>query len=406
LPGKFIICSAIILKLLSLKYIEKETYLKRIFTYTILLFFLAALFSDCSTEKNTRASRAYNNLTSRYNIYFNGKESLKAGIIKIDKNVEDDFTSLLPVYKESYTSAGSAARADMNNAILKASKLVQIHSITKKPKRQRIRSRHYQEFASREEFNNWIDDSYLLIGQAYFYQHNFASASENFSYILRKFPDEKTKYDAMVWLIRSYCELDRFPEATEIVKAMQSDRGFPRKLEKELARATADLYMKQKDYPEAIKYLDISLKKPLSGKIKARLQYILAQLYQETGETTKATEAFSAVRKYNPSYKMAFNARINAAGLFSGQGDPVKLKKELQKMLRDEKNLEFLDQIYFALANLYFKEMRKIWSFSIRYILLLPIYISRKETGNRLLKISESLFLPVRTTISSVHFHP
>ncbi len=330
--------------------------MKRIFLYTILLFFLAGIFSGCSTEKNTRASRAYNNLTSRYNIYFNGKESLKAGIIKIDKTVEDDFTSLLPVYKESYTSAGNAARSDMDNAILKASKLIQIHSITKKPRRQRIRTRNYQEFASKEEFNNWIDDSYLLIGRAYFYEHKFVSASENFSYLLRKFPDGKTKYDAMVWLIRSYSELDRFAEATEIMQALQSDRGFPGRLEKELARATADLYMKQKDYPEAIKYLDISLKKPLSGKIKARLQYILAQLYRETGETVKATEAFNAVRKYNPSYKMAFNARINAAGLFSGQGDPVKLKKELQKMLRDEKNLEFLDQIYFALANIYFKE--------------------------------------------------
>lgn len=311
---------------------------------------------SCTTEKNTTSSRAYHNLTSRYNIYFNGKESLKAGLEKIEQTVDDDFTALLPVYKDSYTSAGRAARADMDNAILKASKLIQIHSITKKPRRQKFRTRNYQEFASREEFNNWIDDSYLLIGEAYFYQHNFASASENFSYLLRKFPDENTKYDAMVWLIRSFSELERYSEATEIILALQSDRLFPKRLESELARATADMYLKQKDYPEAIKYLDICLKKRFSGKIKARLQYVLAQLYNETGETAKATAAYNNVRKFNPPYKMAFNARINAAGLFSGQGDPAKIKKELMKMLRDEKNVEFRDQIYFALANIFFRE--------------------------------------------------
>lgn len=110
------------------------------------------------------------------------------------------------------------------------------------------------------------------------------------------------------------------------------------------------------DYPESIKYLDICLKKSSDRKEKARLQYILAQLYRETGNEEKAREAFMTVRKFNPPYKMAFNAWINAAGIFSGQGDPEKLKKALHKMLRDEKNLEFRDQIYFALANILFRE--------------------------------------------------
>ncbi len=277
--------------------------MKRILLHIPLIFLLAGIFECCTTEKNTTSTRAYHNLTSRYNIYFNGKESLKAGLAKIDQNIDDDFTTLLPIYKENYTASARVARADMDNAILKASKLIQVHSITKKPKRQKIRTRRYQEFASKEEFNNWIDDSYLLIGEAYYYQHNFSAAAENFSYLLRKFPDEKTRFDAMVWLIRCYSQLDRFSEAMEIVLAMQSDRMFPKRLESELARATADMYLKQKEYPEAIKYLDICLKKKFSGKTKARLQYILAQLYSETGEPEKATEAYYRVRKYTPPTK-------------------------------------------------------------------------------------------------------
>jgi predicted Zn-dependent protease len=317
---------------------------------------MAGLLGGCSTQKNTRVSRAYHNVTSRYNVFFNGKESLKAGLAKIDKNVEDDFTQILPVFKESYTSAGSAARADMDNAVLKGSKLIQIHSITKKPKRQKIRTRQYREFASQEEFNKWVDDSYLLMGQAYYYQHNFNSAVENFSFILRKFPQEKIRYDAMVWLIRCYSEQERYPEALEMIESLQSDKSFPNHLEKELAVATADMYLKQKDYQEAIKFLDISIKKTFWRKGKARLQYIIAQLYQQTGDEAKATAAFRQVSRYNPPFKMDFNARINAAGMFSGEGDPEKLKKGLRKMLKDEKNLEFRDQIYFALANIYFRE--------------------------------------------------
>ncbi len=317
---------------------------------------VSGMISGCTTEKNTRASRAYHNLTARYNIYFNGKESLIAGVEQIEKGLEDDFTQILPVYKESSPSAENIARADMDNAILKGSKLVQTHSITKKPKRQRIRTRKYQQFASQEEFNEWIDDSYLLIGKAYFYQHNFASATENFSYLLRKFPEGKAGNEAKVWLIRCYSELDRFPEALEMIQSIQSDKGFPRRLDKEVAKAAADMYLKQKEYRESIKFLEIARDKSRSGREKARLQYITAQLYREIGDESQAIEAFRRVKKHNPSYKMAFNARVNAAGMFSGKGDPAKLKKELQKMLRDNKNTEFKDQIYYALANVYFRE--------------------------------------------------
>ena len=326
------------------------------FIHTVLLFLLTGWITGCSTEKNTRVSRAYHNLTSHYNIYFNGKESMKAGLARVEEGVDDDYTRILPVYKESYPTSASAAKPDMENAILKGSKLIQDHSITNKPKRRRIRTRNYQEFARKEEFNNWIDDSYLLIGQAYFYQHNFMSAIENFSYVMRKFSEEESKFDAMVWLARSYAEMERFTEAFEMLQALQADPGFPKRLEKELAKVNADFYLKQNEYSDAIKLLEIALDKTSSRKEKARIHYILAQLYRETGNLTKASEAFLAVPKYNPPYKMAFNARINAAGLFTGETSAEELKKDLNKMLRDEKNLEFRDQIYFALANIYFRE--------------------------------------------------
>ena len=326
------------------------------FLHTVLVLSIAGLIYGCSTEKNTRASRAYHNLTSRYNIYFNGKEGMKAGLKRVEQNVEDDFTRILPVYKESYKAAGTAAKADMDQAIQKGSKVAQNRSITAKPKRRRIRTRSYQEFARREEFNNWVDDSYLMIGQAYFYQHNFSSAAENFGYVIRKFTEEETRFDAMVWLARTYSEMGRYTEASELLQALQAEPQFPRRLERELAKINADFYLKQNEYADAIKLLEIAMNKTFWKKDTARLQYILAQLYRETGNPLQAADAFMAVTKLNPPYKMAFNARINAAGLYSGLGNTEKLKKDLNKMLRDEKNLEFRDQIYYALGNIYYRE--------------------------------------------------
>lgn len=334
----------------------KKIYLKKLFLHTVGIFFLISLFSGCSTEKNTRASRAFHNITSQYNVYFNANESVKSGVLRIEEGLEDDFTRLLPIYKESNPSAAKMVKSDMENAVIKASKLIELHSITKKPKRQRRRTRKYQEFASQEEFNDWIDDSYLLMGKAYFYQHNFMAAIENFSYVVRKFAEEDSKHEAYVWLIRCYSELERYIEASEIIQSVQGDDDFPKNLEKDLAVATADYYMKQLEYEEAIKFLDIAIKKTLWKSKKARLQYIAAQLYQESGNSAKASEAFTAVTKMNPEYKMAFNAKINAAGVFSGEGDSEKLKKELRRMLRDNKNIDFQDQIYYAMGSLFFKE--------------------------------------------------
>lgn len=331
--------------------------MKRLFLHTTILLLLVAVFGGCSTEKNTRASRTYHNVTSRYNIYFNANESVKAGLETVDERIEDDFTRILPIYKESDVSAARMVKSDMDYAVAKCSKLIEIHSITKKPKRKKGGgSRKYQEFASQEEFNKYIDDAYLLMGKAYFYQQNYYAAIDNFSYVVRKYPEAETADEAQVFLIRAYTELERFIEANEVIQAVQNYEDFPKKYERDLALATAHYYMKQQEFADAIRMLDIAIKKTFWKRDKARYQYIIAQLYQEMGQNAQAAEAFRKVSKMNPDYTMAFNAKINSAGVFSGEGNAEELRKELNKMLRDKKNTDFRDQIYYALGNLSFRE--------------------------------------------------
>ena len=329
------------------------------YSYRFIIFTALFLLAGCSTEKNTAVSRAYNNLTAHYNVYFNGKESLREGVGKINNSVEDDYSKVLPLYKSSSPSTATAATAEMENAILKGSKLIQSHSITKKPKRRKNRSKSYVKFASREEFNNWIDDAYILMGKAYFYKQNFGAAIGNFNYVVRKFPDEPSRYLAYVWLLRSYTEMERYVEAFEIIQQLQLDEHFPKYLEGDLAAATANYYARQLSYAEGIPFLSTAVKNAANKTDRLRYKYILAQWYQETGNPEKASQTFREIGHMNPPYKMAFNAHISAAGTFTGKGDADKLTKELKKMLRDKKNREFRDQIYFAMGNISAKEGNK-----------------------------------------------
>lgn len=322
------------------------------YLFVAVLFFLAG----CSTEKNTAFSRAYNNLTAHYNVYFNGEESLRKGVEKINNSVDDDYSKILPLFKSSNPSTASVASSDMDNAILKASKLIESHSITKKPRRRKHRSKAYIRFASRDEFNNWVDDAYILMGEAYFYKQTYQAAIENFSYVTRKFPDDLSRYDASVWLIRCYTELERYVEAYELIQQLQTDENFPKHLDGQLAVVTAYYYAKQKNYAEGIPFLTIAVKKTSNKQDHLRYKYVLAQWYEETGNHEKASETFREIARMNPPYKMAFNARISAAGTFTGTGDADKLRKQLKKMLRDKKNLDFRDQIYFAMGNISMKE--------------------------------------------------
>lgn len=333
--------------------------MRKRFQNIFLLFFLLVVVGGCSTEKNTWMSRSYHNLTSHYNVYFNGRESLRSGVSKINNSVEDDFTKRLPIFKSSEPGTEQIASSDMEKALTKAIKLINVHSITNKPKRRRNITNAYRRLASKEEYNNWVDDSYVLIGKAYFYQKNYTAAIENLTYTIRKFGEEDSKYDASVWLIRCYSEAERFNEALDVIESIDAMDDFPSRLDDDFSLAVADYHIKLNEFSEAIPYLKAAIDKTGRKKDKVRYTYILAQLYQETGQDELALSSFRDVVSMNPEYEMAFNARINAAETVSGQQDSEELVKELNKMLRDKKNEEFQDQIYYALGNIFWNEGNK-----------------------------------------------
>jgi len=321
------------------------------------LFFLLILVS-CSTKKNKWINRAYHNTTAKFNVYFNGNEALKAGVKKITEAHHDNYTLILPVFPFSDKTAAQSGAGSMEKAIKKASKVIKKHSITAKPKRKQGKlTKKEKEFYARKEYCNWVDDSYLMMGKANFYSRNFFEADNSFNYVINQFSDPKIKYEAYLWLARSYNEQKKYTEALEILERLNSDRKFPRKLKKELATTFADSYLKQNRYNEAIPWLRKAIDQRGKKRVKARYKFILAQIYQSYGKNANASNLYKEVIKMNPPYEMAFRAKINRATSYDvSAGGSKEIKRQLEKMLKDDKNIEYQDQIYYALANVYYAE--------------------------------------------------
>ena len=298
-------------------------------------------------------------MTSRYNIYFNGYESFKAGLAKINNGYKDDYTDLIKVFEYSDPATVSLCSSDMVRAIQKASKLITLKSITAKPelKNKKEPSEKEKKLLEQKEYNDWVDDSYLLIGKAHFYKHEFNEATSVFNFCIAEANDQAIKTEAIIWLARIYNETGNYNESLRILTELEVTPSFTKSLKSIYYTTLTDLFVKQKKYSEALDPISKAIEFSSGKRTRYRLTYLEAQLFELTGEGAKAAFYFREVIKMNPPYEVEFNARINIAGVFDVNTDkPAEIRRELERMLRDSKNKDFQDLIYFALGNMSMKE--------------------------------------------------
>lgn len=324
--------------------------------YCFLIFIVIIISSGCSTKKNTGLTRFYHGLTTKYNILFNGSESYKSGVKKYEESYTDDYSQVLPIFTYGDVDLAAATKPQMDRTIEKSTKSIRLHSITKKPvKENGVLSEKDKTFYSKKEFNAYIDDSYLIMGKAFFYQADYISAIRIFDFITKQYDDQETKYLAYNWLVRSNVEIKDFREAQNIIDFLVSDIDYPEKLNYQLDLTLADFYLKQQKFLEAEPYVGEALMLVKKRNDKRRLTFIHAQLNEKLGKFRDASKLYEDVIKMSPEYEMAFNAKIKRATLFEGGKSSKSIKAELLDMLKDDKNKEYQDQIYFALGDLEMK---------------------------------------------------
>lgn len=308
----------------------------------------------CSTQQNTRASRSYHALTTRYNVRFNGEESYKKGLQQIETGGRNDYSTLLPIYPISDHSLGGTVSGQMTACITKCEKAIKEHSIRVKPDKKPARNASLKEkmFYEQEEFNPVMGSVFLLMAKAQFHKADFESALATCSYILRHFPLDKDLCDeAKIWQARAYYESDWMYEAENVLNKL-NEEGFRPSLTKDYSLAYADFLIKRENLSEAIPFLEIGLKNTTSRREKQRYHFILGQLYQQMGEPGKALDHYKAVSRLNPPYEMDLNARIRQTEVDTRGGSRRSLRK-LRSMSRNPNNADYLDAIYYAMGNIH-----------------------------------------------------
>ncbi len=277
---------------------------------------------------------------------------------KIESSMRDDYTKIMPLFEYSNPDAIRSSAGDMDRAMQKASKVISLHSMTAKPenKNNKPLSDKEKEFQAKNDYNNWVDDSYLLLGMAQHMKHNFDESRVTFLHNIRESDDPEIRNESRIWLAKSYAEMRSYNESRRVLSEIElpalSDR-----LKADYYLTQADIFMKEERYAEAIIPLKSANELLKANKPKNRYTYILARLYEETGNTVMAGQTYREVLKLNPDYELEFNSRINQAGVFDVEsGDAGEIEKELKRLLRDTKNIEYQDQIYFALGNLSMRE--------------------------------------------------
>lgn len=340
---------------------EKTLYVKmkkRIIThiYTVATLLTVVLFSSCNTTKNTGWTRFYQSMTTRYNVYFNAEQNYIEQLKLQQDQYEDNFTDLV------YTAPAQAysnpkdpqPQGSFDRTIEKCQSAIQKHSIKSKPKRKQGKRNDpkYKEYMQREEYNPFIHNAWMLMGKAQYNKGDFLGAAATFMYVAQHYTWlPKTVAEARLWQARSYIALDWIYEAEDVLYKANND-SLPPEMNGTFAAVNTDYLIKTKNYAKAIPYLEQAIKDEHNKSQKARLTFLLGQLYAIDKQPTQSYNAFKKVVNMNPSYRTQFNARIKMSEVYAGD-EIEKEVKSLERLTQKSVNKDYHDQIYYAIGNLY-----------------------------------------------------
>lgn len=303
--------------------------------FLLLSLLISLSLSSCNPQKETVASRNMQNLTAHFNVLYNATEIVNESEKNIKMAHYDNYDQIISVFKEPNESISQSELEKLDQAILKANNI-----------------------ANEKSQSKYVDDAYFLIGKSNHYKSNFFNAVEFFDYVYQNYPKEKEiKQSSLVWKTRSLIASDRIEEAYNSIDSALKYINIEKKSVADIYALRAQLHIYAKEDEQAINMLKKAISAKTSKENKIRWTYLLAQLQQINGQAQNAYQNYSKVLKSNASFEMAFNAKLSAINLKNKLGgSPQDRTKQISALLKDSKNTDFLDQIYFQIANSYAEE--------------------------------------------------
>ena len=322
--------------------------------HLIIMAATALLALGCSTKNNTSKSRFWHSFTARYNTYYNGSQAFIDGSLEKEKGNKDNYTELLPLYPVGNKQSREIGKGQFDRAIEKMEKAIKQHSIKAKPdwNKSRRKTAKDREWLGRKEYNPFIWKAWLLMGKAQFQKGAFDEAAATFSYMSRLYQTQPLQNSiARAWLAKSYTELDWLYDAEDIIRNMSRDSMHQRSV-KDWDYTYANYYVRNGELEKALPYLRKVIKHENRKTQKAREWFLMGQIQTAMGHQQEAYKAYQHVIRQNPPYELEFNARIAQTEVMAASNSKGMISK-LKHMARNENNKDYLDQVYYAMGNIY-----------------------------------------------------
>jgi tetratricopeptide (TPR) repeat protein len=306
----------------------------------IVVIALSLVQLSCSRKSDSWTSRTYHKMTSKFNPYFNGEESYKEGVATVEQNHKDNYEEILEVYQWGTIDQATSVAPQMDRAIEKSVKVIQSHSM----------------MVSGKQKNVYVIKSYMLMGKARFYKHDFFPSLETFNYVIQQFSKDKKAEElvaeAQLWAGRCQLMIGNPLSAETYFDEIYNDKRVGKRLRSDISASRAQMFIDNKDYEMAVLSLQEAIKEGAKKADRIRWTFIMAQLHERLENNYEASRDYKLVIDMKPAdYDMLFTAQLNRAKNFDVyMENPGIVYKELEKMLKDEKNIEYRDQIYYVMA--------------------------------------------------------
>ena len=329
---------------------------------------LIVIILSCSSQKNTALYRRVQAIKADYNTYFNGKQAFIEGYQAQRDGNKDNYMELLPYYIVGNSSTLKLGSGMYDRAIEKSKKTIKLHSITKKPElsARKRKTPKGKAWLAQKEYNPFLYNAWFLMGNAQFQKGEFFEAASTFAYMQRLYATKPNIVaGARVLEAKCYAEMEWYYDAENLLTKAERD-SFPTNLYSAKAAILADCQIQQKQYDTAIPNVIKAIKKQSGSLEKTRLYYLLGQLYHLTGQDELSYKAFGKVYAKNPPYELEFNARIQQSEVMSKSQSKQMIAK-LKRMARSDKNKTYLDQVYYAIGNIYLAKgdtLHAIWAYN------------------------------------------
>lgn len=324
------------------------------------------------TGKIKGGKKVYQNTVTHFNYFFNAQNKINDILERAKSSFVENYQQQLPFY--NYTKEDLyKQREQLDSVLYKCTAGILLHDLR----------------------NAWVDDLYLLMGQAYLYRKDYDSAALVFQYLNYAFAPKEDGYDlpigsnssntngeftvvtkenssllkkisstppgrneGFLWRIRTYIEQNQLADAFGLIAILRSDPNFPKRLLPHLNENASYAFYKEGSYDSAARYLLNALDRAVSAQDKARWQFLAGQLYTQTNKDSLAVLAYLQSIKSTTDPTLEVYARLAISALESGKkANAIEENlNQLWKMAKRPLYEPYRDIIYYAIAQLELKQ--------------------------------------------------